>query len=154
MQGLNRDNNRRVLIASSHSLFGQGLRSMLQSQQKEGVEVVGVVSSLEEATDAIERLSPDLVIVDYDDNVLNRSEFLACFVEGDRNLRMILLSLQGSEEALVYDRRTLAASQVDDWLKEWVEPGRRVRPSRKRFGPEINAAARILSGRERRNKEK
>jgi cytochrome c oxidase subunit 2 len=117
----NRDRSpRRVLIASSHPLFGQGLRSLLQAQKKADVEIVGVVANLEEATKALERLSPDLVIVDYDDKVLNRDEFLARFVEGEKKLRVVLLSLQGGEEALVYDRRTMAASQIDDWLKDWT----------------------------------
>lgn len=111
---------RRVLIASSHPLFGQGLRSLLQAQKKADVEIVGVVANLEEATKALERLNPDLVIVDYDDKVLNRDEFLARFVEGEKKLRVVLLSLQGGEEALVYDRRTMAASQIDDWLKDWT----------------------------------
>lgn len=111
----------RVLIASSHALFGQGLRSLLQSRQKADVEVVGVVSGLNQALAAINRLNPDLVIVDYDDEQLNRDEFLARFVEGERKMRVVLLSLQSGEEAIVYDRRTLAASQIEDWLEAWPE---------------------------------
>lgn len=111
---------RRVLIASSHPLFGQGLRSLLQKRQETGVEVVGMVSNLGEAIAALERLNPDLIIVDYDDVNLNRDEFLARFVEGERKLRVVLLSLQSAGNAIVYDRRTLAASQIDDWLDEWT----------------------------------
>jgi cytochrome c oxidase subunit 2 len=118
-------NRRRVLIASSHALFGQGLRSLLKERQQAGVEVVGMVSNLEEAIAAIDELNPDLVIVDYDDEKLNRDEFLARFVESEKKLRVVLLSLQSEEgrtthEAIVYDRRTLAASQIDDWLEEWT----------------------------------
>ena len=97
--------NRRVLIASNHALFAQGLRSLLRERQAEGVEVVGVVSNLDEAMAALDKLHPDLIIVDYDDDVLNRDEFLARFVEGEGKLRVVLLSLQGGSEALVYDRR-------------------------------------------------
>lgn len=110
---------RRVLIASSHPLFGQGLRSLLQARQATGVEVVGMVATLEQAIEALERLNPDLIIVDYDDERLNRDEFLARFVEGEKKLRVVLLSLQSSSDAIVYDRRTLAASQIDDWLDDW-----------------------------------
>ncbi len=81
--------------------------------------VVGVVSNLEQALAALERLDPDLIIVDYDDEALNRDEFLARFVEGERKLRVVLLSLQSGSEAIVYDRRTMSASQIDDWLEEW-----------------------------------
>jgi cytochrome c oxidase subunit 2 len=119
MSGTSSINPRRVLIASSHALFGQGLRSLLRERQSSGVMVVGMVANLEEALDALERLDPDLIIVDYDDKVLNRDEFLARFVEGERKLRVVLLSLHGGSEAIVYDRRTMAASQIDDWLEEW-----------------------------------
>jgi cytochrome c oxidase subunit 2 len=110
----------RVLIASSHALFGQGLRSLLESRKPADVEVIGVVSSMEEAIQALEAYNPDLVIVDYDDEILNRDEFLARFVEGEKKLRVVLLSLNEAQEALVYDRRTLAASEIDDWLEEWT----------------------------------
>ena len=111
---------RRVLIASSHPLFGQGLRNLLKERREADVVVVGMVSNLEQALAALERLSPDLVIVDYDDEVLNRDEFLARFVEGEKKLRVVLLSLQSAQDAIVYDRRTLAASQIDNWLEEWT----------------------------------
>jgi cytochrome c oxidase subunit 2 len=111
---------RRVLIASSHGLFGQGLRSLLQDRKQANVEIVGVVSSLQEATQALDKLDPDLIIVDYDDETLNRDEFLARFVEGEKKLRLVLLSLQSPKDALVYDRRSLAAAQIDEWLEEWT----------------------------------
>lgn len=112
--------SRRVLIASSHGLFGQGLRSLLKDRKEAGVEVVGMVSNLDEALVALDELNPDLIIVDYDDEKLNRDEFLARFVEGEKKLRVVLLSLQSAGEAIIYDRRTLAASQIDDWLEEWT----------------------------------
>jgi len=107
------------LIASSHPLFGQGLRSLLLARQKADVDVVGMASSLQEALSAIERLAPDLVIVDYDDRALNREEFLARFVGSQKKLRVVLLSLQNPDQAIVYDRRTMAAAQIDNWLEEW-----------------------------------
>ncbi len=120
MRESNRVKPRRVLIASSHGLFGQGLRSLLKERQEAGVEVVGMVSNLKEALNALDRLQPDLIVVDYDDEALNREEFLARFVEGEKKLRVVLLSLQSAGEAVVYDRRTLAAAQIDDWLEEWT----------------------------------
>lgn len=111
--------SRRVLIASSHALFGQGLRSLLQERKQASVRVVGMVSNLEEALQALDQLDPDLIVVDYDDERLNRDEFLARFVEGEKKLRVVLLSLQSGKEAIVYDRRTMAAAQIDDWLDEW-----------------------------------
>jgi cytochrome c oxidase subunit II len=111
---------RRVLIASSHPLFAQGLRSLLHDRYGENVKVVGVVSNLDEAVSVIEGNNPDLVVVDYDDEILNREEFLARFVEGEKKLRLVLLSLQSGGDVLVYDRRSLSAAQIDDWFDEWT----------------------------------
>ena len=111
-----------VLIASSHPLFAEGIRGLLNTRQQADVEVVGVVSTIDEALDALNKLKPDMVIVDYDDDRVNREEFLARFVESEGRLRVILLSLkEGGQEAIVYDRRTMAASQIDDWLENWTE---------------------------------
>ena len=95
---------------------------MLQNRSKDDVDVVGMVSTVEEAVKTITQLNPDLVVVDYDDGAVNRDEFLAHFVEGNSQMRVVLFSLkEGGSNAVVYDRRTLAASQVDDWLTEWVQ---------------------------------
>lgn len=110
----------RVLIASNHALFGEGLRSLLQERKGGDVEVIGVVSSVDEAVPYLERQNPDLILVDHDDELLNRKEILARFLEAGKQLRVVVLSLHdGGQEALVYDRRTMSGSQVDDWLKEW-----------------------------------
>jgi len=123
----------RILIASSHPLFAEGLRSLLHQRQQMDAVVVGMVSTIEEALHALRDLQPDLVIVDYDDEQVNRDEFLARFVEGEGRLRVVLLSLkEGGQDAIVYDRRTLAASQVEDWLDEWTgtrRPERRISPN-------------------------
>ena len=112
----------RILIASSHPLFAQGINSLLKKRPEMDTEVVGIVSTINEALDALKNLQPDLVIVDYDDGRVNREEFLARFVEGEGRLRVVLFSLkEGGDEAIVYDRRTMAASQIEDWLEGWSD---------------------------------
>jgi len=112
---------KRVLIASSHALFGNGLRHLLETRWGDEVVVVGMVSTTEEASVALQTLAPDVVIVDYDDETLNRDEFLEDFVKAEGALRVVVLSLAESPagaEAIVYDRRTMEASRIDDWLGE------------------------------------
>jgi DNA-binding NarL/FixJ family response regulator len=112
---------RRVLIFSSHPLFGKGLRRLLEERGDVHARVVGMVSDVKQAAAALKTSNPDLVVVDYDDERVNRDEFLAHFVEGAGQLRVVLFSLkEGGSEAIVYDRRNMAASQIDDWLKEWT----------------------------------
>lgn len=113
---------KKVLIVSSHPLFGKGIQKLLQARPDADAQVVGLVSSVEEAMVSLDLLNPDLVIVDYDDDAVNRDEFLARFVESEKRLRVVLLSLkEGGSEAIVYDRRTLAASQIDNWLSGWTD---------------------------------
>ena len=57
---------RQVLIASSHSLFGKGLENLLMERGHSGVQVVGIVSNLEEALSAPGPAVID-VIIDPDD---------------------------------------------------------------------------------------
>jgi cytochrome c oxidase subunit 2 len=119
----------RILIASSHPLFAQGISSLLEKRPEMDTEVVGMVSTIDEAMNALQNLNPDLVIVDYDDDQVNREEFLARFVEGEGRLRVVLFSLkEGGDEAIVYDRRTMAASQIEDWLDGWSQPADELDP--------------------------
>lgn len=110
--------SRRVLIVSSHPLFGKGIQHLLQSRPDGESYSVNLVSSVEAAVSALDQMLPHLVVVDYDDQDVNRDEFLAHFVGSEHQMRVVLLSLkEGGSTAVVYDRRTLAASQTDDWLR-------------------------------------
>ena len=107
----------RVLIVSSHPLFGEGLRSLLR-QRGGAFEVVGLAGTTAAAAAALGTLAPDLVIVDHDDQAVNREEFLARFVAGAGPMRLVLVSLQGGGPAVIYDRHNLAVSQVEDWIND------------------------------------
>jgi DNA-binding NarL/FixJ family response regulator len=128
------DSPLRVLIASSHPLFGGGLRSLLENRLEEKITIVGLFSSVDETTHALATLKPDLIIVDYDDDHLNRDEILGQFIKGKQEIRIVLLSLKDGKEgteAIVYDRRTLSASKIEDWLEidsTPSEPGRGEHP--------------------------
>lgn len=107
-----------VLIVSSHPLFGQGLKNLLENRKEADVKVAGIVSSIDQAMIIVEQQKVNFIIVDYDDVAVNKDDYLAHFVEGDQSLRLVLLSLQeGGSRAIVYDRQTLVAAQIDDWLR-------------------------------------
>jgi DNA-binding NarL/FixJ family response regulator len=110
----------RILIASSHPLFGEGLRSLIEKYSSEKLQILGLVSNTKEALKALASLKPDLLIIDYDDDHLNRNEFLQQFIMGSAEIRVVLLSLKEGREgsdAIVYDRRTMSAEKIEDWLK-------------------------------------
>jgi cytochrome c oxidase subunit 2 len=112
---------KRILIASRHPLFGKGIQSLLADRWGNLLEVIGIVEDIEGAAIALKEWSPNLLIVDYDDVTLNRDEFLTMFIESQKELRVVLLSLKEGLEgskAIVYDRRTMVASQIDTWLEQ------------------------------------
>ena len=105
---------RRVLIVSANPLFATGLRRMYETGAGQTSVVVGMPRTMEETFQAMESLRPDLVIVDYDDVTIDRAEFLSHFVASDRPMQVMLVSLGGSGEVVVYDRQTLTPSQAEE----------------------------------------
>ncbi len=115
---------RKILIVSSHPLFSRGLHSLLKKQTTRNITVIGLTANPDEALQMIEDQNPDLVVVDYDDEQLNRADFLARVICKAHQLRVVLFSLlEGGSEAIVYDRKTIAASRIGDWLQEPDDTG-------------------------------
>jgi chemotaxis response regulator CheB len=106
----------RVLIASANPLFREGLRKVYEKRWGERAEIVGMPSTLEETLSSLEELQPDLVIVDHDDQTINRDEFLNRFVTGEAPMQVVLVSLGTSQLVVIYDRRKLTPAQAEDWL--------------------------------------
>ncbi len=114
---------RKVLIVSSHALFSKGLQQLLTQHTNYQVQIVGVVSTLEAAQQVMATQTPDLTIVDYDDEQVNRREFIEQFIQDEQQQRLVLLSLQeGGDQGMVYERRQVVPSQIDSWLESWFEP--------------------------------
>jgi len=118
----------RVLIASNHALFRHGLMSLFKKKLGVKVEIVGEVTNFESASEVLETQEVDLVIVDYDDNQLNREDFLTRFVGGGGQKRIILVSLSNPESAMLYDRRELPLAQFEAWFEGWQEAEERTSP--------------------------
>ncbi len=55
----------RVLIVSSHEMFGQGVQSLLSQQT--GLEICGRETDLDAALKRFEELKPDVVVLDVGD---------------------------------------------------------------------------------------
>ncbi len=129
-----KETSRRVLIASVNPLFGEGLRRLFRERWDEAAVVVGLTSSMAETLEALDQLHPDLVILDYDDQSINREEFLSHFVAGDWPMQVVLVSLKASGAVVVYDRRSFTSSEAEDWLSmTWLSrSGSRRPPSSKR----------------------
>ncbi len=107
---------RRVLIASANPLFGKGLERMLLRRDASSEIEIRMAESMDETLQQMEAWQPNLVIVDHNDHTIDRIEFLNRFIETNWPMRVMLISLQISEEVVVYDRKTLTADQAVDYL--------------------------------------
>ncbi len=106
----------KVIISSANPLFAKGLEKILRRQHGEDQIEIRHVKSMEETVSGLEQWMPDLVVVDYDDHTINRSEFLHHFVRGELPMRVMLVSLTASGGVVVYNRQTLSTDQAENWL--------------------------------------
>jgi cytochrome c oxidase subunit 2 len=113
---------RRVLIVSANPLFREGLRKVYAERWDGKANITGMPTNMIETLSMLETHQPDLVIVDYDDQTINREEFLNRFVAGEMPMQVVLVSLKESGQVVVYDRRRLTSAQAENWLNDpWGE---------------------------------
>jgi len=113
---------RQVLIVSANPLFREGLRKVYAERWQKKAVIAALPTTLQDAFAALEKHSPDLVIVDYDDKTINRDQFMNAFLSGETPMQVMLVSLQESGHVVVYDRKSLTPSQAEDWLTNpWKE---------------------------------
>lgn len=117
MNALSHRPPRRILIASANPLFSKGLQGMFSQWWTQPVPEMRLSSSMADTVDALQSWMPDLVVVDYDDQNINRAEFLNHYVASDVPMQVMLVSLQESGEVVVYDRRTMTPAEVQTWFQ-------------------------------------
>jgi len=94
----------RLLIVDNHTLFRQGLVSLLQSEP--GYSVIGEASSGEEALLLVSELAPDVVLMDVKMPGIGGVEATRRLMETNPEERILMLTVSEEEENL------LAAIQV------------------------------------------
>jgi len=112
----NQSFHQKVIISSANPLFAKGLEKILRSRHREDQIEIRHLKSMEETVLGLDQWKPDMVVVDYDDQTINRSEFLHHFVRGELPMRVMLVSLKASGAVVVDDRQTLSTDQAEDWL--------------------------------------
>lgn len=116
MRDLFAEFHERILILSANHLFGKGLESLILKHRSTTFPEIRRVWNLAEAVTILEEWKPDLVIVDYDDQTIDRAAFLQHFVASDYPMQVLLVSLQDSERVIIYDRRTITPAQAELYL--------------------------------------
>jgi two-component system nitrate/nitrite response regulator NarL len=88
----------RLLIVDNHTLFRQGLVSLLQSEP--GYEVIGEASSGEEALHLVPELGPDVVLMDVKMPGIGGVEATRQLMEANPEVRVLMLTVSEEEEIL------------------------------------------------------
>ena len=106
-------NEVRVILADDHTLVRAGLRKLLESVPN--LTVVGEAQDGLELLSLVEKLQPDLVLMDIAMPGLNGLEAAARVTRGWPNIRILILSMHQSEE---YVRQALRSGAAGYLLKD------------------------------------
>ncbi|MDI3299357.1 MAG: response regulator transcription factor, partial [Bacillota bacterium] len=88
----------RILLVDDHVLFRKGLSGLLASRP--GLQVVGEVGNGEEAIAAVERLRPDLVLMDVNMPVMNGIEATRQIHRAHPEIPVVMLTVSDRDENL------------------------------------------------------
>jgi len=100
----------RVLLADDHVLVRAGIHSLLN--QLDGIDVVGEASNGREALELVEMHRPGVVLMDIDMPELNGLDATARIVSRFPSVRVIILSVHGTEEHVLQALRAGAAGYL------------------------------------------
>lgn len=103
----------RVLLADDHTLFREGLRSLLE--RRPDVEVVGETGDGREALDMIDRVRPEVAILDITMPGLSGLEVAARAKKASPGTRIVMLSMHAGE---AYVAQAMRAGVAGYLLKE------------------------------------
>jgi DNA-binding NarL/FixJ family response regulator len=86
----------KVLIADDHAIFRAGLAKLLQTMPE--VQVIAEASSGREAVEMVDKLKPDIVIMDLAMGDINGLDATAQIHSQHADIRIIILSMHANEE--------------------------------------------------------
>lgn len=86
----------RVLLADDHSLFREGLRSLLEDQ--EDIEIVGEAEDGLEATRLVPKLKPTVVLMDINMPVIDGVEATGMILKRNDEVGIIILTMYPQDE--------------------------------------------------------
>ena len=89
----------RVLLADDHRMFRQGLRELLE--RKTSFEVVGEATTGREVLDQVERLRPDIVLLDIQMPEMNGVAVARQLAQTHPEIKIVMLTMYREDEHLV-----------------------------------------------------
>jgi DNA-binding NarL/FixJ family response regulator len=86
----------RVLLADDHSLFREGLRSLLEDQ--DDIEIVGEAEDGLEATRLVPKLKPTVVLMDINMPVIDGVEATRIILKENQDVEIVILTMYPQDE--------------------------------------------------------
>jgi DNA-binding NarL/FixJ family response regulator len=132
-----------VFIADDHRLFRDGLRALLATAT--GIEVVGEAAEGEEAVTQVERLQPDVVLMDIQMPGLNGIEATRRITAASPHVGVIIVTMFENDDSVFAAMRAGARGYIlkGAGQEEVIRTIRAVAQGEALFGPAI--AARLMS---------
>jgi len=127
-----------ILLVDDHTIVRQGLRALLEAE--DGLEVVGEVGDGRAALEAVQRLRPDVVVMDIAMPGLNGLEATQRIASMPAAPRVIVLSMYTDLEHVVHALRAGASGYVrkEDADTELVAAVRTGRPRDWFLSPQVD----------------
>jgi DNA-binding NarL/FixJ family response regulator len=89
----------RIVLAEDHTIIREGLRSLLSSEP--GLEVVGEAADGREAIECVERLSPDIVLMDLSMPRMDGMEAIRHIKKRCPDTKILVLTVHKNEEYIL-----------------------------------------------------
>jgi DNA-binding NarL/FixJ family response regulator len=103
-------NRIRVLLAEDHTIVRKGLRSLLDDETE--IEVVGEAEDGQQAIELVQRVQPDVVLMDITMPVLNGLEATRQIKKLFPHVKVVVLTVHSSEEYIFQILRAGASGYV------------------------------------------
>ena len=100
----------RVLIVDDHTLFREGLRAIFMTVQD--IEVIGEAASGRDAIDQVQRLQPDVILMDIQMDDINGMEACHQILGQSPEIKIIMLTMLEDHESLLAAMRCGARGYV------------------------------------------
>tara|TARA_R110000765_G_scaffold36902_7_gene82107 strand:- start:9800 stop:10471 length:672 start_codon:yes stop_codon:yes gene_type:complete len=128
----------RIVLADDHALVRDGIRSLLETEID--LEVIGEASNGKEAIELVEKVHPDLLIIDIRMPVMNGIDAVEVLTKSNSQVKSIILSMHDSEE---YILKSISAGANGYLLKdtdktEFIKAIHTVRDGGKYFSGDIS----------------
>ncbi len=104
----------RVFMLSRLALFGQGVEALLSREK--GVEIVGRETDVETALLQIQRLCPDVVILDAALQAGDLASTAARVLAAQPNTKVVAMSLEGNT-VTVFRKEQRTVHEIEDLLR-------------------------------------